>query len=239
MFLSTYFPYWSRHETSEKNHTWPASIVIELPILGASNHANVWVFFQTKTAQKNFANAAFVPQNHMFFAKKNTINFECDTKKAHIHPPPPQQKNQNPCLTNKIRTTKKPPHLYIYIYTYISSLPWGEYKQLQAISHGPSFAGRKKDLPPPTPTASPPETMPPEVAASASASSSAASGAPRPKPARTPGVFLGGLGVPLVSGCFGLSFWSIPREGIHIKHLFLEKNHHLLQFLCLWGEGIC
>eukprot|EP00434_Breviolum_minutum_P005395 symbB.v1.2.004757.t2/scaffold242.1/size254583/4 len=62
-----------------------------------------------------------------------------------------------------------------------------EYKQLQAISHGPSFAGRKKDLPPPTPTASPPETMPPEVAASAAASSSAASGAPRPKPARTPG----------------------------------------------------
>lgn len=119
MFLSTYFPYWSRHETSEKNHTWPASIVIELPILGASNHANVWVFFQTKTAQKNFANAAFVPQNHMFFAKKNTINFECDTKKAHIHPPPPQQKNQNPCLTNKIRTTKKPPHLYIYIHTYL------------------------------------------------------------------------------------------------------------------------
>ena len=50
----------------------------------------------------------------------------------------------------------------------------------------------------------------------------------------------GGLGVPLVSGCFGLSFWSIPREvDIHIKHLFLEKKHHLLQFLCLWGEGIC
>lgn len=216
MFLSTNFPYWSRHDNSEKNHTWPASIV---------------------TAQKNLAHVAFVPQNHMFFPKNTHYKFGMQHQKStHPSPSPPQQKNQSPCLTHKIRTTKNP---LIFIYIYLFIVPWGEYKQLQAISHGPSFAGRKKDLPPPTPTASPPETMPPEVAASAAASSSAASGAPRPKPARTPGVSGGGLGVPLVSGCFGLSFWSIPREGIHIKHLFLEKKHHLLQFLCLWGEGIC
>lgn len=196
-------------------------------------------FFSNKNRSKELRKCGFRASKSHVFCQKKHYKFRMRHQKSTHPSPSPPTKNQNPCLTNKIRTTKKPPHLYIYIYTYISSLPWGEYKQLQAISHGPSFAGRKKDLPPPTPTASPPETMPPEVAASASASSSAASGAPRPKPARTPGVFLGGLGVPLVSGCFGLSFWSIPREGIHIKHLFLEKNHHLLQFLCLWGEGIC
>lgn len=191
-------------------------------------------FFSNKNRSKELRKCGFRASKSHVFCQKNTINFECDTKKAHIHPPPPSTKNQNPCPTNKIWTTKNP---LIFIYIYIFIVPWGEYKQLQAISHGPSFAGRKKDLPPPTPTASPPETMPPEVAASA-ASSSAASGAPRPKPARTPGVCGGAVGV-LLSGCFGWSFWSIPREGIHIKHLFLEKRHHLLQFVCLWGEEIC
>ena len=54
------------------------------------------------------------------FSPKNTINLECNHQKSTDPSPSPPTKNQNPCLTNKIRTTKNPSSLYIYIY--ISSL---------------------------------------------------------------------------------------------------------------------
>ena len=163
-------------------------------------------------------------------------------KSTHPSPSPPT-KNQNPCLTNKIRTTKKPLifiYIYTYIYIYTSSLcPEESTSSCRPFRMVQALRAAKKDLPPPTPTASPPETMPPEVAASAAASSSAASGAPKPKPARTPGVSGGRWEFRWCRVVLGEVFGKFLGKWIHIKHLFLEKKHHLLQFLCLWGEGIC
>lgn len=87
--------------------------------LGGIKPCKCMSFFSNKNRSKELRKCGFRASKSHVFCQKKHYKFRMRHQKSTHPSPSPQQKNQNPCLTNKIRTTKKPPHLYIYIYIHI------------------------------------------------------------------------------------------------------------------------